>query len=111
MKISDLGQVIATRTYSAQDGEIVSVRIGTPFTPPGWEGNSICPYQILGLGNDKIRYAPGIDGVQALYLALKRIATDLYTSDQGRAGTLRFLGMRNLGLPVEEAISDLVPRE
>jgi hypothetical protein len=57
-----------------------------------------------------VNYAAGIDGIQAIVMALQKIGAELYTSDEAKAGLLTWLGERNLGIPVVEAIADLVPR-
>lgn len=108
MNIIDLGPVIATRTLASGD-RTISVSIGQPFVPPDFDGNWCCPYRIEGLGGGAIRYAGGVDAVQALWMALLMIGTDLYTSAPGIAGRISWLGMRNLGFPVPEAVRDLVP--
>jgi len=36
-----------------------------------------CPYQIKGVGTEKIRWSGGIDAFQAIELALKMIGADL----------------------------------
>jgi hypothetical protein len=110
LKLTNLGQIIATRELDLIDGGKVIVTIGMPQTFP--EGSSFyCPYQIEGLDSRGIRYSGGIDAVQALQLAMNCIATDLYTSDAFKAGKLRHLGMRNLGFPGRDVIVDLVPPE
>jgi hypothetical protein len=75
------------------------------------EWNFCCPYRIEGLGDSEIlRGIGGADSLQALYLAMMTISTDLYTSDEGRAGRISWEGDGNLGLPFHETIADLVPQ-
>ena len=110
MKLKSVGQIVATRELDLEGGGKVLITIGTPQMFP--EGTSFyCPYQIEGLRIQGVRYAGGIDAVQALQLAMNCIATDLYTSDAFKAGKLRHLGMRNLGFPGLDAIADLIPPE
>ncbi|MFL6621613.1 MAG: DUF6968 family protein [Sulfurifustis sp.] len=73
--------------------------------------NHYCPYQVIGIGRDDVRYAGGVDGVQALQLALKMIGADLYTSQEAQAGKLSWGGGKNLdlGFPVPEVLRDLAP--
>src|SRR4030081_2369044 len=101
MKLKDVGTVIATRELSISVGTTVTVLIGKPEKFPDSE-DYYCPYQILGLGNQRVRYAGGIDAVQALELALKMIGTDLYTSKEVQAGELSWPGGKkgDLGFPV-----------
>jgi hypothetical protein len=108
MKLDNIGITIATRELDLDGKEKVLIKIGMPQEFP--EGGSFfCPYRILGIGRGKVRYAGGVDPVQAVELALKCIATDLYTSPEFKADRLRHLGMRNLGFPTADAIRDLVP--
>ena len=69
-----------------------------------------CPYQIVGVGNERVRYAGGIDAVQALELTLKMIGTDLYTSGEAQSGALSWMGgskKGDLGFPVPDGLRDL----
>ena len=110
MKLDDVGVVIATREIDIDDNRKVTVAIGMPQEFP--EGHDFyCPYQILGMGRENVRYGAGVDPVQALILTLQIIGTDLYTSDAFKAGRLRYLGSRNLGFPVPENISDIIPED
>jgi hypothetical protein len=78
--------------------------------PPSQVGNDYrCEFQIAGLGDERARHAMGIDGAQALMLALQLIGANLYTSDASKQGRLTWLGSRNLGFPVPSSISDLIP--
>lgn len=71
-----------------------------------------CEFEIVGLGEKTINsYAMGVDSTQALILTLQMIGTRLYTSDEGKAGHLSWLGMKNLGFPVPDTIADLVPKD
>jgi len=106
----DLGQIIAQRTLECRDANIpVVVSIGMPVAVD--EGaNYFCPFAITGLSRAHKGRAGGVDGVQALILALQLAATHLYTSDEWKSGRLLYLGERDLGLPVPESIRDIPPR-
>ena len=109
MDLMSVGDVFATRTLSLSGKDVVSIIIGKPQPFP--DGNGYyCPYQILGLGNQKVRYAGGEDTVQALFLTLTKIGTILYTSTESKAGLLTWSGSRDLGLPVPNSIQDLAPQ-
>ncbi len=109
MKLESVGEVIATRELDIADSRAkVIVGIGAPKKFPD-SSDYYCPYEIRGLGNDKIRYAGGIDGIQALLLALQMVGAELYTSEEGKAGTLIWVGQHDLGFPVPDSISDMIP--
>jgi len=86
---------------------LVHVRIRSPVFDHA--GDWTCPFEITGLARREVRYAHGVDGVQALELALQLIGTILYTSKEWEAGRLTWLGGRNLMLPVPNNLRDLVP--
>jgi hypothetical protein len=86
----------------------VTVLIGKPETFPDGNG-CYCPYQILGIGDQRVRYAGGEDTVQALMLTLKKIGTDLYASPEAKAGLLTLYGSKDLDFPVPDSIRDLAP--
>ncbi len=110
MKRKSMGRVIALREIDLEGGDKIRVEIGTPKEFPEG-GGYYCPYRIKGIGEGKLRYAGGVDSVQALELMLKCIATDLYTSEEFKSDRLRHMGMKNLGFPVFDAIADLVPKD
>ncbi len=78
MKV-ELGTVVAERRLrmAGQPGAEVWVRVGMPrlFETPN--ADYYCPYQITGIGREKVRYAPGVDALQALELALLILPTEL----------------------------------
>ncbi len=110
MKIDSIGEKIATREFelSGSAGKII-VEIGKPEP---FEGGAdyYCPYQIIGLAGNRVRYGAGIDGVQALIHALHNIGARLYSSTEHREGRLTWFGKRNLGIPVADIIADVVPK-
>ena len=62
-------RAIAERRFkvSGLSSREVTVRIGIPEPD---ERDSRCPFQVKGLSNDAVRYAYGVDSLQALNLAL-----------------------------------------
>lgn len=77
---ADLGLVIAERRLRDEDRpeREVWVRIGLPrVSPRGPQGDYICPYQISGVGDENVRYAVGVDSLQALELALLVLPSEL----------------------------------
>ena len=108
----ELGPVLAERRYALKPDGIVTVRIGQPFVPTDHPAESWCPYQIDGLGSDKVRPAIGIDHFQSLWLAMTLIGTTLYTSEEHRSGRLTLAGETanaDLALPVLDDYRHLVP--
>jgi hypothetical protein len=110
MKLNDVGVVIARRELALAGGQRVTVIVGKPEPFPDTP-DFYCPYQILGLGPERVRYAGGVDGVQALELTLKMIGADLYTSNEAKAKELTWMGSANLGFPVPDSIKDLPPTD
>ena len=115
MDISSLGEIMAVRILelAAADGNAadkVIVKIGKPIDVE--LGISYCPYQILGIGAEEIKYATGVDSVQALILAFTKIGTELYTSPEWKNLRLTWMDdpSGNLGMPViAEAFAEVVP--
>src|SRR4026208_821544 len=79
MKV-ELGPVIAERQLrvAGRPESDVRVRLGTPRPfPDAPYGDYYCPYQIVGVGSEKVRWAGGVDAIQALELALHILPTEL----------------------------------
>lgn len=112
MDIFSLGDIVAERTFEKISSEgqpigKVTVKIGRPVEVE--IGRSYCPYQIQGMGEEKMRYAMGVDTIQALILALTKVGTDLYTSQEWKMRSLTWMGdsSGNLGIPVvTEALAE-----
>lgn len=110
--MSTIGNELATRSLTLGDKE-VTVTIFTPSSSEKYGGDCVCYYKIVGIaGMEESKRAIGIDGMQALFLALQRIGTDLYTSAEWRSGLLLWEGGRvigDLGFPVPDSIKDIPP--
>lgn len=80
MQITSLGDVIAERRFSltTRDGQqtVVTVKLGKPVEFDDGTGY-YAPFQLTGIGSEKIKYAAGVDAVQALQLAMKMIGANL----------------------------------
>lgn len=98
MKLNNVGVVIAQRELSLSTKAIVTVVIGKPEPFPDGNG-CYCPYQIIGLGDQKVRYAGGEDAAQALMLTLQTIGAVLYASHEAKSGLLTWNGGTDLGFP------------
>jgi hypothetical protein len=73
----ELGTVIAERVLRSHKlGEEVRVRIGCPQKTTN--GDFITPYQIVGAGDEKVRFAAGLDAVQSLQLVFRMIGADVH---------------------------------
>ncbi|MDM5176568.1 hypothetical protein PO883_05080 [Massilia sp. DJPM01] len=114
MNVETLGAIFATRMLElvSADGSIrpVWIKIGKPRK---YEKNiRFCPYQIIGIGDEKIRYALGSDALQSLILTLTKIGADIYGSPESKARKLTWMEdeSHNLGIPVfAEVYGDVVP--
>ncbi len=76
----ELGDVVAKRRLrvTGQPDLEVWVILGTPRPfPDAPHGDYYCPYQIKGIGDEKVRHAGGVDSLQALELALHILPTEL----------------------------------
>lgn len=76
----------------------VLVLMGAP-EPVEDEEDFRCPYQILGLGDERIRYAHGVDTMQAFLLSFVALRAHLDASPEGREGRITWLGGEDWGFP------------
>jgi hypothetical protein len=108
VKLNDVGPLVATRALDLRGETKVMVRLGRPERFSDSE-DYYCPYEIRGIGAEHVRYAGGVDAVQALELALKAIGATLYTSSEWQTKELTWNGGEDLGFPVPDSLSDLLP--
>jgi hypothetical protein len=110
MQLTSIGELIAKRELDLAGQGKVTVLIGMPKKCAD-DDDYYCPYQIVGIGNERVRYAVGVDEVQALQLVQKMIGTDLYTSKEAASGALDWKGgdKGDLGFPVPDVLRDLAP--
>jgi hypothetical protein len=92
-----LGAVIAERHLTfhrrGKRPREVLVRLGRPRPwPDTLHGDWMCTYQVLGLGDDCVRHAVGVDGLQALLLAAHVLPADLAKRAKQEQGECRWLG-------------------
>ncbi|MBB5716783.1 DUF6968 family protein [Sphingomonas aerophila] len=81
-----------------EDGEReVRCRFFTPQQQP--TGEYRCAWTLTWAGETKSHSAHGIDGVQALLLAMRVVHTELVDSESYRAGRFTYLQQRDLDLP------------
>jgi hypothetical protein len=73
----ELGTVIAERVLqSPKLAQQVIVRIGCPQKTVS--GDFITPYQIVGAGDEKVRFAAGLDSVQSLQLVFQMLGAVIH---------------------------------
>ncbi|HEX8183744.1 MAG TPA: hypothetical protein VF747_03310, partial [Blastocatellia bacterium] len=77
----------------------VTLRMGKPIPDPKEGGDWCCPYQIIGLGDDKVSAAFGVDPLQALLLALQKAGAELSYYQRVQNIKLTWLDDEDLGLP------------
>ncbi len=107
MNAYNLGAVIAVRKYRADDGaRSVAVKIGKPEKMPD-HSDYYCPFEIDGIGGGGIDHACGVDAIQALDLAMKKIGVILNCSPEAQAARLSWDGGGDhLGLPIPDSCKD-----
>jgi len=100
---NNLKDVIADRKLSLLDDKkkAITVLIGKPQRLPD-SSDYYCPFQVIGLGDEKVRQAIGIDAVQAMQLVMKMIGAYLQSLNQTTGGSLRWAGDEtgDLGFPL-----------
>lgn len=90
MEISEIGVVIAERVFRLRDakGESnVKILLGMPRNFPD-SSDFYAPYQIIGAGSERIRYAGGVDSLQSIELALQIICSEVEGIKSGKKGEL-----------------------
>jgi len=104
MKLGGIGEVIAERKLrlAQRDGRVttITVKLGKPLEFPD-ETGFYAPFQIIGVGSEKAKYAGGVDGIQALQLAMKMIGAYLNAIREEQAAELTWEGGDNgdVGFP------------
>lgn len=90
MKLEKIDSIVARRTLQAKSGREVEIIFGKPEKFPD-DDDFFCPFQVLGAGDEKVRYAGGIDSMQALILALKKLSYYVTTLDEVTNGEIQWL--------------------
>jgi hypothetical protein len=89
-------ELFAERLLSLNNQRVV-VRVFAPTLERG--GEYRCAWQIEWPNRTGRLAACGIDGIQALMLALRSLHSDLVESDEYRTGQLTYLDQHDLDLP------------
>lgn len=84
------------REFELNGGGLL-VRFYMPSKAPG--GEFRCGYSVGWPEREVRRYACGLDGVQALMLAMRIVHTELVESDAYKAGRLTWCDQADLDLP------------
>jgi hypothetical protein len=100
---------IASRTLKLSD-QSRETRIRIDIFAPERDGNAWkCRYQIGWPENTWSSYGAGIDAVQALVIAMQKIAAEIYFSEYHKSGKLFWESRaKGYGFPVTPAMRDVV---
>jgi hypothetical protein len=102
--------IIATRVLKLQRSS-ADINIPVSLFVPERESDGVwfCKYEIEWPDGKWVSRAGGIDSIQALFLALQMIGTDIYTSNYHKSGQL-FVDSPNqgYGFPVPITLRDLM---
>lgn len=106
MDLENIGEVIAIREMTFVDKagsrSKLTVSIGKPQPFPDSD-NYYCPFKISGAIVDRIKYAAGLDAIQALQLVMTMIGANLAFLAEKLEGELSWEGGSDgeLGFPME----------
>jgi hypothetical protein len=107
MRRETLDEVMATRGLQVlgEPGREVLVKLGRPrpAVDAPESGEYFCPFQITGIGDERVRYAAGVDAFQAIELTLKLIGAYLRRLNGEAGGKLRWGCDANGGLGFPES--------
>ena len=76
----ELKPIVAERSLRTADAAVRSVQIRLGMPRPSPKGDWECPYQIVGLGRSRPQLAYGLDGIQALLMALEALRVTIEES-------------------------------
>jgi hypothetical protein len=89
-----IAERVLTATIKDRSYDVL-VRFWKPMPHP--KGDWACLYKFIGIGNEKLHYAAGIDAVQALQLAMFAVGAELNVLRKDVR--LAFLDENHLGFP------------
>ena len=93
MRLETVGDVIAIRKLQVlgEPGRKVHVKLGKPQpSPDSPDIECYRPFQITGAGDERVRYAAGVDAFQAIKLTFRLIASSLSRINRDLDGKLRW---------------------
>jgi hypothetical protein len=91
--------IFIERRLELTDGREVIIRFLQPVQDVRQDSYR-CEYIIDWPDRRRSFYGFGVDAVQALVVAMCNSHAELLSSPEGKAGTLQWLGNRDLGLPL-----------
>lgn len=91
-----MSDIFVERLFVVPDGDVLA-RFEPPYLAPG--GEYRCRWRIEWPEKTRVRETAGIDGVQALMLAMRTVHAELAESDEYKAGKLTYLNQTDLDLP------------
>jgi hypothetical protein len=93
--------IIARREIQhAESGAVIRIAIRVPKQSEN--GHYECSYEIKENGQSKSYTAGGVDGIQALEIALRKIGALLWARNKASSWKLRWLDSEDLGFPLPE---------
>ena len=114
MKSYELGSVIAQRDLEigTSKDHIIRVLMGAPQRVDATEEACfVCPIQIIGIGDEKIRGAQGADAFRTIQLAMQLIGIELYVKLNPQCDKrIRWHGEADLGFPLPESVTEFGPQ-
>lgn len=102
--------LIASRTLYIRTGTATEKGIDVRLFQPERDGNSWrCRYEIDWPRGTRKSFGQGVDGAQAIIIAMQKIGAELYTSTYHNAGHLRFEKHGSgYGFPVPKPMRDML---
>lgn len=96
-----MAETFVERRFELRVGGAVTVHLFRP-EPDGDDWR--CAYRIIWPDRERRSQAFGVDGLQALFLAMQKVHADLLASPENKAGALTWLAERDLGLPLPRGL-------
>ena len=90
------GTVFVERRFGSLKGEVIA-RFEVPYLAPS--GEYRCRWRIVGPDRERTLETAGIDGVQALMLALRTVNSELTETAAYQAVEITYLDQSDLDLP------------
>ena len=104
--MDELKSIILERSFELLGAngksEKISLFIGKPYQISESDVSLTwrCPYQIVGIGLEKIKEGPGIDSIDAMLMSLQIAEAYLKSYGQTEGKTITWLGEDDLGLSI-----------